>query len=75
MSDYDKIRSQDLLRVVGWRGGTMQEARCALLELSVATTDEELQNPKKITLLLDPETAEKVISSIRHSLSILQGAN
>lgn len=75
MNDYAKIQSQDLLRVVGWRGGTMQEARCVLLELSIATTDEELHNPKKITLCIDHETAEKVISSIQQSMSILNNAN
>ena len=76
MSDqFQKIKSDDLLRVVGCRGGTMHEAGCALLQLSVATTEIELTKPNQITLLLAPEEVEKVISSLQQSLSVLRHAN
>lgn len=72
---FQKIESDKLLSVVGWRGGTLQQDRCVLLELSVATTENELRCPKKITLCIDQETAQKVISSIQQSLSILRQSN
>ena len=76
MSDqFQKIESGKLLRVVGNRGGVMHEVGCALLQLSVATTETELTNPNQITLLLAPEEVEKVISSLQQSLSVLRQSN
>ena len=76
MSDqFQKIKSEKLLRVVGNRGGVMHEAGCALLQLSVATTEAELTNPNQITLLLAPEEVEKVILSLQQSLSVLRQSN
>ena len=76
MSDqFQQIISADLLRVIGHRGGTMHEPQCALLELSVATTEHQLDHPEKITLAIPVETIEKVISSLQQSLSILRQSN
>jgi len=76
MSDqYQKIKNEDLLKVIGWRGAVMHKAGSVLLELSVVITEEELPTPQKITLLLVPEAAEKVISSLQEALSILRQSN
>ena len=76
MSDqFQKIKSEDLLRVVGHRGAVSHEFGCPLLQLSVATTEDEMQNPRQLMLCIAPETAEKIIASLQQSLSILRQSN
>jgi len=69
---FEKIISHDLLRVVGHRSGIMNEPQCALLELSVATTEHQLEHPEKVTLAIPYESIEKIISSLQASLARLQ---
>ena len=70
---FSKIKNEELLKVVGWRGGVSHSVGCALLRLDVVATDENKK--KTIDLLLDPETAEKVIADLQKSLDTLHHSN
>ena len=75
LDEYEKITSKDLLRVIDHRGAVSHELGCALLQIGVATTEEEMKKPIQFVLCLTPETAEKLISSLQQSLSILRQSN
>ena len=72
---FDQINSGDLLHVVGHRGGISHELNSVLLHLSVATSEDDLDDPKKIMLAISPEYVSQIVESLHKALSEYRQSN
>jgi hypothetical protein len=72
---FEKIGSDDLLHVVGHRGAVNHKLGSVLLQLSVATTEDELTNPKTMMLSIRHEYVDELVSSLQQAASILRQSN
>jgi len=71
------ILENQMVFLVGHRGGVSHKLRSVVLALSVAHNADELESGKSesLTLAIPADHAEKMISSIQQSLATLRGSN
>ena len=72
---FDEINRGDLLHVVGHRGGVSHELNSVLLHLSVATAEDDPDDPKKIMLAIPPEYVSQIVESLHRALSEYRQSN
>lgn len=69
---FNSVTHSDLVHWVGHRGAVNHHLGLVLVEASLATTEQELENPQTVMVALRPEIAEKLIASLQQSLGILR---
>lgn len=73
----EKISVNDMVYLVGHRGGASHQLDSVMLELSIAPTPEDAAARKSLPFLvvIPADYAEKVIASIQQSLAALRRSN
>ncbi len=73
----EKISVNDMVYLVGHRGGASHKLNSVMLELSIAPTPEDAAAGKSLPFLvvIPADYAEKVIASIQLALSQLRQSN